>query len=36
MDLREFFISNKWWGKLIGAIMGYLIAGPAGALTARL
>ena len=32
MDLRQFFTSNKWWGKLIGAILGYLIAGPAGAL----
>lgn len=32
MDLSQFFTKNKWWGKLIGAFLGYLIAGPAGAL----
>lgn len=31
MDFRQFFTSNTWWGKLIGAFLGYLIAGPAGA-----
>lgn len=32
MNLRQFFISNKWWGKLLGCFFGYLMAGPAGAL----
>ena len=32
MDWRPWFTSNGWWGKLIGAVFGYLIAGPAGAL----
>ncbi|MFC3909167.1 co-chaperone DjlA [Legionella dresdenensis] len=32
MNLRQFFSSNNWWGKLLGAFFGYLIAGPAGAL----
>ena len=31
MDSRQFFISNTWWGKLIGAFFGYLMAGPTGA-----
>jgi DnaJ like chaperone protein len=31
MTFREFFITNTWWGKLIGAFFGYLIAGPTGA-----
>ncbi len=32
MDSRRFFNSNNWWGKLIGAFFGFLMAGPAGAL----
>ncbi|MBA2709312.1 MAG: co-chaperone DjlA [Tatlockia sp.] len=32
MTLREFFTNNRWWGKIIGAILGYLVAGSAGAL----
>ena len=32
MNLREFFITQKWWGKLLGAFLGYLIGGPVGAL----
>ncbi|MBA2649410.1 MAG: co-chaperone DjlA [Legionella sp.] len=32
MNLREFFITNTWWGKLLGAFFGYLIAGPLGIL----
>lgn len=31
MDYRQFFTNNTWWGKLIGAFLGYLIAGPTGA-----
>ncbi len=31
MDLREQFLSHTWWGKLIGAFFGFLIAGPLGA-----
>lgn len=32
MNFNRFFIKINWWGKLIGAFLGYLIAGPAGAL----
>lgn len=32
MNFRQFFIANRWWGKLLGCFFGYLIAGPAGAL----
>ncbi|GGI86127.1 co-chaperone DjlA [Legionella impletisoli] len=32
LSLRQFFTTQTWWGKIIGAIMGYLMAGPAGAL----
>jgi DnaJ like chaperone protein len=32
MDPRQFFTSNTWWGKVIGAFLGYLIGGPTGAL----
>lgn len=32
MTLREFFTNNRWWGKIIGTFLGYLMAGPAGAL----
>ncbi len=32
MSLRQFFTSQTCWGKLLGAILGYLMAGPVGAL----
>ncbi|MDP3704872.1 MAG: co-chaperone DjlA [Legionellaceae bacterium] len=32
MELRQYFAKRTWWGKLIGAFFGYLIAGPMGAL----
>ncbi|KTC89380.1 co-chaperone DjlA [Fluoribacter dumoffii] len=32
MSLRDFFIITTWWGKIIGAFFGYLIAGPTGAI----
>lgn len=32
MNLRDYFTTHAWWGKLIGAFLGYLIAGSAGAL----
>lgn len=32
MNFRHFFTTNKWWGKIIGCILGYLMAGSAGAL----
>ncbi|WED42217.1 co-chaperone DjlA [Legionella cardiaca] len=32
MNLRDFFTHYHWWGKIIGALFGYLIGGPAGAL----
>lgn len=31
MDLRHFFINQIWWGKLLCACLGFLIAGPVGA-----
>lgn len=31
MDFRRFFTSQTWWGKLICAFLGYLVAGPMGA-----
>lgn len=31
MIFRNFFILSTWWGKIIGAFFGYLIAGSAGA-----
>lgn len=31
MNFRQFLTNNRWWGKLIGAFLGYLIGGPAGA-----
>ncbi len=31
MDLRRFFASQTWWGKLLCAFLGYLVAGPVGA-----
>ena len=32
MDLRQFFSTQTWWGKGIGAFFGFLMAGPTGAL----
>lgn len=32
MNFRQFFMTNRWWGKLLGCFFGYLIAGSAGAL----
>lgn len=32
MNFREFFTTNTWWGKLLGAFFGYLVAGPTGAI----
>lgn len=32
MNFRQFFTTNNWWGKLLGAFFGYQIAGPIGAL----
>ncbi len=32
MGSRQFFTSNTWWGKVLGAFLGFLMAGPAGAL----
>lgn len=32
MNFRQLFSNQTWWGKLIGAFFGYLVAGPAGAL----
>jgi DnaJ like chaperone protein len=32
MELRRYFTQKIWWGKMIGAFFGFLIAGPLGAL----
>lgn len=32
MNFRQLFTTQTWWGKLIGAFLGYLMAGPSGAL----
>lgn len=32
MNLREFFTTQTWWGKLIGGFFGYLSGGSIGAL----
>lgn len=32
MNLREFFTTQTWWGKLIGGFFGYLSSGSIGAL----
>lgn len=32
MNLRDFFTVTTWWGKICGALFGYLSAGPIGAL----
>ena len=31
MDLRRFFTHQMWWGKVLCAFLGYLVAGPMGA-----
>lgn len=31
IDFRQLFRHQTWWGKVIGACLGYLIAGPIGA-----
>jgi DnaJ like chaperone protein len=31
MTFKEFFTTNTWWGKIIGAFLGYITAGSAGA-----
>lgn len=32
MSFKEFFTTNSWWGKLLGAFFGFLASGPTGAL----
>lgn len=32
MNFRQFLVSHQWWGKFIGAILGFLVAGPIGAI----
>lgn len=32
MNLQHFFTQKSWWGKLLGALLGYLVAGPIGTL----
>lgn len=32
INLRRFFSKQNWWGKIIGSILGFMIAGPVGAL----
>lgn len=32
MNVRHYFITHAWFGKLIGAALGFLVAGPGGAL----
>lgn len=31
MNFRQYFISNQWWGKCLGAFFGYFLGGPIGA-----
>ena len=31
MDLRHFFVDQIWWGKVLCACLGFLLAGPVGA-----
>ena len=31
MDLRRFFTNRAWWGKVLCAFLGFLVAGPIGA-----
>ena len=32
INFRQFFVSHVWWGKFLGAILGFLIAGSLGAI----
>lgn len=32
MNFKDFFSTKSWWGKLLGAFFGYLVAGPIGSL----
>lgn len=32
MELRRYFTQKIWWGKMIGAFFGFLIAGPIGSI----
>ncbi len=32
MNLRHVFTSQRWWGKVLGAFLGFLVAGPVGSL----
>lgn len=32
MNLRQFFTTHTWWGKILGGFFGYLILGSVGAL----
>lgn len=32
MNFRQFFTTHTWWGKILGAFFGYIIAGSIGAL----
>lgn len=32
MNLREFFTTNVWWGKILGGFFGYLSGGSVGAI----
>ena len=30
MNMRQFFITQRWWGKFLGGFFGFLCAGPVG------
>lgn len=32
MDIRQFFITQSIWGKILGSIFGFLLGGPVGAI----
>jgi DnaJ like chaperone protein len=32
MNFKNFFTTQTWWGKILGAIFGFLTGGPAGAI----
>ncbi len=32
MNPHQFFTSHHWWGKFIGALVGYILFGPSGAI----
>lgn len=32
MDIRQFFITQSLWGKILGSIFGFLVGGPVGAI----